>query len=168
MSGANKSITVEDGTEEPDALAKFNELFGDLYETGKEPTQVNGVDQCPEFEGEIDPYSYNPFDRTQLPQTEGEVQSVVEDLTQKLRQGGLARRIRLNRSLKEHPECWKALRRPASMHASQLSLAQMLTCVPQVDRERIWGWKRQHSSLHHGKVHVAFASYSRLHARRSH
>jgi hypothetical protein len=158
-----------------DALERFNELFGNLdgASTGAvEPSQSNEEDPCPQLESEEDPYSYNPFDLTQLPQTEGEVKNAVEDLTHKLRIGGLARRNLLNRSLKEHPDKWKALRRPASMHASQLSLAQMLTCVPQVDRDQFQEsgarWKRQHSSLHYGKVHVAFASYPRLHARQNH
>jgi hypothetical protein len=124
-------MSVKDGAD--DALARFNELFGDLGDTimgATEPPQANEENPCPQLESEEDPYSYNPFDLTQLPQTEGEVKIAVEDLTQKLRIGGLTRRNLLNRSLKECPEKWKALRRPASMHASQLSLAQMLTCVP--------------------------------------
>jgi hypothetical protein len=137
MSGSTEKISVTDGTE--DALEKFNKLFGDLDETSRgstKPPQANEEDPCPQLESEKDPYSYNPFDRTQLPQTEGEVKSAIEDLTHKLRVAGLTRRNLLNRALKEHPEQWKALRRPASMHASQLSLAQMLTCVPSVDRDQ--------------------------------
>ncbi len=103
MSSSNEKMSVEDGTEEPDALEKFNELFGTIMAT-TEP---------PQLENEEDPYSYDPFDRTQLPQTEGEVKSAIEDLTQKLRIGGATRRNLLNRALKEHPDQWKALRRPA-------------------------------------------------------
>ena len=106
-----------------DTLKTFNELYGDLGDTNM------GTTEPPQLESERDPYSYDPFDLTQLPQTESEVKSTVEDLTQKLRVGGLTRKNLLNRSLKECPEKWKALRRPASMHASQLSLARMLTCL---------------------------------------
>jgi hypothetical protein len=123
----------------PDTLERFNDFYGDLGDanTGAaEPSQSNEEGPCSQLGNEKDPYAYNSFDLTQLPQTEAEVKSVVEDLTQKLRIGGLTCRNLLNRSLKEHPENWKALRRPASMHASQLSLAQMLTCVPQVDRDQ--------------------------------
>jgi hypothetical protein len=85
----------------------------DGYFNGKEvPQEILQVD---EEEGAEDPYAYCPPDL--LPQTEGEVKSAVEDLTQKLRIQGMARRHLFNRSLKEeHPETWKSLRRPASMH----------------------------------------------------
>ncbi len=121
MSSSNKKTSFEGGAEEPDALEKFNELFGDLGDTNMgaaEPPQSNEKGPCSQLENEKDPYSYNPFDRTQLPQTEGEVKNAIEDLTHKLRVAGLTRRNLLNRALKEHPEQWKALRRPASMHAS--------------------------------------------------
>ena len=122
-----------------DTLKVFNDLYGDLGDESmgtSEPPQSSEKGPSPQLENDKDPYSYNPYDLTQLPQTEGEVKNAVEDLTQKLRVGGLTRRNLLNRSLKEHPENWKALRRPASMHGSQLSLAQMLTCVPPVDRDQ--------------------------------
>ena len=80
MSSTNKSITVEDGTEELDALAKFNELYGDLDDSDSgagDPPQSNENDPCPELEDDTDPYSYNPYDITQLPQTEGEVKSCL-------------------------------------------------------------------------------------------
>ncbi len=122
MSSSNEKMSVEDETEAPDAYEQFQELYGSVMNTTEEATDL------PQMNGE-DPYSYDPFDFTQLPQTEGEVKIVIEDLTQKLRIGGLTRRNLLNRSLKEFPEKWKALRRPASMHTSQLSLAEMLTCA---------------------------------------
>jgi hypothetical protein len=111
MSSSNEKMSVEDGTEVPDAYEQFQALYGSVMETVMETTEPPKTD-------EEDPYSYNPFDLTQLPQTEGEVKIAVEDLTQKLRIGGLTSRNLLNRSLKEFPEKWKALRRPASMHAS--------------------------------------------------
>ncbi len=121
-------MSVEYGVGTPDALEQFQEIFGSIMETVMETTE-------PPQSNEEDPYSYDPFNFTQLPQTESEVKIVIEDITQKLRLGGLTRRNLLNRSLKECPEKWKALRRPA-MHTSQLSLAAMLTCVPQVDRDQ--------------------------------
>ncbi len=50
-------MSVEDGTD--DALEKFQELFGTIMEA---PPQSN----------EEDPYAYDPFNFTQLPETEGE------------------------------------------------------------------------------------------------
>jgi hypothetical protein len=114
MSSSDEKILVEDRTEQPDV---YEELFKGIRENGL-----------------MDLYSYCPPDL--LPQTEDEVKIAVEDLRQKLRIQGMGRRHLFNRSLKEHPETWRCLRRPASMHASQLSLADMLTCVPSVDREQ--------------------------------
>jgi hypothetical protein len=77
MSSSNEKMSVEDGAKELDAYEQFQELYGNLEETvmeTMEPPQVN----------EEDPYSYDPFNFTQLPQTEGEVKIAVEDLTQKL------------------------------------------------------------------------------------
>jgi hypothetical protein len=82
---------------------QFQELYGSVMNITEETTE-------PSQNNAEDPYSYDPFDFTQLPQTEGEVKIAIEDLTQKLRIGGLTRRNLLNRSLKEFPETWKALR----------------------------------------------------------
>jgi hypothetical protein len=181
MSSSDEKMSVEGGTEEPDAYEEFVRLskeanasqLGDstrasqvesqdltstsfrnhqmsssetpaiaVNEDGLEDLNFDGFFNGKETPQEVlqvdeaDPFTYNPFDLTQLPQTEGEVKIAVEDLTQKLRIGGLTRRNLLNRSLREFPETWKALWRPASMHTSQLSLAEMLTCVPQVDRDQ--------------------------------
>jgi hypothetical protein len=57
MSSSNERMSVEDGTD--DALEKFQELFGTIMEA---PPQSN----------EEDPYAYDPFNFTQLPETEGE------------------------------------------------------------------------------------------------
>ncbi len=70
MSSSNEKMSVKDGAD--DALEKFNELFGDLGDTimgATEPPQANEKGSCPQLENEEDPYSYNPFDLTQLPQT---------------------------------------------------------------------------------------------------
>ena len=95
MSSTNNKTSLESRAEEPDALQRFQELFGDLVDTNmgaSEPPQSNEEGPCPQLENEKDPYAYNPFDLTQLPQTEGEVKVTIEDLTQKLRLGGLTRR----------------------------------------------------------------------------
>jgi hypothetical protein len=113
-SSETPAITVdEDGLADPN----FDGYFSDK--------------EYPPYNAE-DPYIYAPY----LPQNEQEVKSAVEDLTKKLRREGMARRQQFNRSLKEFPDQWKALRQPASMNASQPSLAEMLTCVPPVDRDQ--------------------------------
>jgi hypothetical protein len=103
MSASEMSaITVdENGLEDPNFDGFYN---------GKEIPQLE----------EEDPYSYAPY----LPQTEQEVKSAVEDLTQKLRIEGMARRQQFNRSLKEVPEMWKALRRPACVNARKPTFAR--------------------------------------------
>ena len=109
MSSSNEKMSVKDGAD--DALEKFNELFGDLGDTimgATEPPQANEKGPCPQLENEEDPYSYNPFDRTQLPQTEGEVKNAIEDLTHKLRVAGLTRRNLLNRPLGDQRQCTQA------------------------------------------------------------
>jgi hypothetical protein len=69
-SSETPAITVdEDGLEDPNFDGYFND---------KEVHPYN----------EEDPYSYSPY----LPQTEEEVKVAVEDLTQKLRIEGMARR----------------------------------------------------------------------------
>ncbi len=79
MSSSDEKMIVGDGTAETDAYEEFERLSkeADVYQVGEimEPSQNN----------EEDPYSYNPFDLTQLPQTESEVKIAVEDLAQKLR-----------------------------------------------------------------------------------
>jgi hypothetical protein len=86
--------------ENDDTLKVFNDLYGDLGDESmgtSEPPQSTERSPTPQLEDKEDPYSYNPYDRTQLPQTEGEVKNAVEELTQKLRLGGLTRRNLLYR-----------------------------------------------------------------------
>jgi hypothetical protein len=112
ISSETPAITVdENGLEDPN------------FDGTLSPSVYNEK-EVPQFDEE-GPYSYAPY----LPQNESEAKSAVEDLTQKLRTEGMARGHQFNFSLKEVPQMWKALRRPASMHANQLSLAEMLTCV---------------------------------------
>ncbi len=70
-----------------DTLKTFNDLYGDLGDESmgtSEPPQSSEKGPSPQLETKEDPYSYNPFDLTQLSQTEGEVKIAIEDLTQKL------------------------------------------------------------------------------------
>ena len=59
----------------------------------------------------------------------------VEDIQQKLRISGTRLRKSLNRSLTRDPQAWTALRRPASLHSAQRTLAEMLVSVPSADHE---------------------------------
>jgi hypothetical protein len=51
---------------------------------------------------------------------------LVKELEQMLRFKDLDVRKKLQADLKEHPENWEALKRPASLHSAPLSLAEML------------------------------------------
>ena len=59
----------------------------------------------------------------------------VEDILHRLRVTGIRLRKELNRSLRTEPDKWTALRRPASLHAAQRTLAEMLTSIPSADQE---------------------------------
>mgnify|MGYP000716360246 FL=1 len=59
----------------------------------------------------------------------------VEDIQHKLRISGTRLRKSLNRSLTQDPQAWTALRRPASLHSAQRTLAEMLVSVPSADHE---------------------------------
>jgi hypothetical protein len=59
----------------------------------------------------------------------------VEDIQHKLRIAGTRLRKDLNRSLLLDPQAWIALRRPASLHSVQRTLAEMLVSVPSADQE---------------------------------
>jgi len=59
----------------------------------------------------------------------------VEDIQHKLRISGTRLRKSLNRSLNRDPRAWTALRRPASLHSAQPTLAEMLVSVPSADHE---------------------------------
>ena len=58
----------------------------------------------------------------------------VEDIQHRLRVTAVRLRKELNRSLLTDPYKWTALRRPASLHAAQRTLAEMLTSVPSADQ----------------------------------
>jgi hypothetical protein len=60
----------------------------------------------------------------------------VEDIQHRLRLTGLRLRRELNHSLLTNPEQWTALRRPASLHTAQRTLAEMLRSIPSADQEQ--------------------------------
>jgi hypothetical protein len=59
----------------------------------------------------------------------------VEDIQHRLRIAGIRLRKDLNRSLLTDPQAWTALRRPASLHSAQRTLAEMLVSIPSADQE---------------------------------
>jgi hypothetical protein len=65
----------------------------------------------------------------------------VEDIHHRLRVTGLRLRKDLNRSLLTDPDKWTALRRPASLHTAQRTLAEMLMSIPSADQELFHGWE---------------------------
>ena len=60
----------------------------------------------------------------------------VEDIQIRLRVTGLRLRKELNHSLLTNPLQWTALRRPASLHTAQRTLAEMLRSIPSADQEQ--------------------------------
>jgi hypothetical protein len=59
----------------------------------------------------------------------------VEDIQHWLRVTGIRPRKDLNHSLLTNPDQWTALRRPASLHTAQRTLAEMLMSIPSADQE---------------------------------
>ena len=59
----------------------------------------------------------------------------VEDILHRLRITGVRLRKDLNRSLLFDHKAWTALRRPASIHTAQRTLAEMLMSIPSADQE---------------------------------
>ena len=60
----------------------------------------------------------------------------VKELEQTLRHKGLELRKKLQADIKENPENWNALKRPASLHSASLMLAEMLFGIPRPDRDQ--------------------------------
>jgi hypothetical protein len=58
----------------------------------------------------------------------------VEDIQHKLKTLGARLRREFNRSLLTEPQKWTALRRPASLHSAQRTLAEMLVSLPSEDQ----------------------------------
>ena len=60
----------------------------------------------------------------------------AKELEQMLRHKGLELRKKLQADIKENPESWDALKRPASLHSASLILAEMLLGIPSPDRDQ--------------------------------
>ena len=60
----------------------------------------------------------------------------AKELEQMLRHKGLELRKKLQADIKENPDNWDALNRPASLHSASLILAEMLLGIPQHDRDQ--------------------------------
>jgi hypothetical protein len=58
----------------------------------------------------------------------------VEDIQHKLKVVGIRLRRDLNRSFLTDPQAWTALRRPASLHSAQRTLAEVLMSLPSADQ----------------------------------
>ena len=72
----------------------------------------------------------------------------VEDIQHRLRISGLRLRRELNHSLLTDPDQWTALRRPASLHTAQRTLAEMLMSIPSADQEHFHdGYPCRHCSV---------------------
>ncbi len=85
--------------------------------------------QAQEFQAKYgDEIYYEPF-TPKLPR------GSVEDIQHRLRITGVRLRKDLNRSLLFDPQAWTALRRPASIHTAQRTLAEMLMSIPSADQE---------------------------------
>jgi hypothetical protein len=89
----------------------------------------------------------------------------AKELEQMLRHKGLEPRKKLQADIKENPENWNALKRPASLHSASLILAEMLLGIPQHDRDQFHeigdGHVYIHASGNHGEIHISnVASYA--------
>ncbi len=60
----------------------------------------------------------------------------AKELEQMLRHKGLELQKKLQADIKENPENWEALKRPASLHSASLILAEMLLGIPQHERDQ--------------------------------
>jgi hypothetical protein len=60
----------------------------------------------------------------------------IEDIQHRLRITGIRLRKDLNHSRLTDPDKWTALRRPASLHTAQRTLAEMLMSIPPADQIR--------------------------------
>ena len=120
--------------------AAFDELYGGLSPAPESNKGGNGVSiedpdctiddaQKAQFQAKYgDEMYYEPF-------TPKPPRGSVEDIQHRLRITGLRLRRELNHSLLTDPDQWTALRRPASLHTAQRTLAEMLMSIPSADQE---------------------------------
>ena len=126
--------TMDDSDE---TMRQFDELYGNLS-----PTDANGSSGGPNEDPDVsiddeakaqhqakygDEVYYEPY----APKPP---RGSVEDIQIRLRVTGLRLRKELNHSLLTNPLQWTALRRPASLHTAQRTLAEMLMSVPSTDQ----------------------------------
>ncbi len=113
--------------EDGNPIAKTNEGSGDSVE---DPDCFIDDAQKAQFQAKYgDEMYYEPF-TPKLPR------GSVEDIQHRLRTTGFRLRRELNHSLLTNPEQWTALRRPASLHTAQRTLAEMLRSIPSADQEQ--------------------------------
>ncbi len=126
-----------------DDLVDYNEVDPDYFIAGKNQNAPNKGDGDPPEEPDW------TFDDEQKEQHQAKFgdsifyepyaikppRGSVEDIQHRLRVAGVRLRKDLNRSLLADPQAWTALRRPASIHSAQRTLAEMLGSVPSADQE---------------------------------
>jgi hypothetical protein len=95
----------------------------DLEDPNFDGTLPNGWE-----EEDVFAYDYGEFINKHPPGS-------AKELEQMLRHKGLELRKKLQADIKENPENWDALKRPASLHSASLILAEMLLGIPQHDRD---------------------------------
>jgi hypothetical protein len=123
-----------------DELVDLNEIDLDAYIAGKSQNalkeddgNLNGQDWT--FDNEQKAPSVNGDPRFYDPYLPAPFRGSVEDIQHKLKITGTRLRRDLNRSLHTDPQAWEALRRPASIHSAQRTLAEMLVSLPSADQE---------------------------------
>ncbi len=121
-------------------LADYNEVYQDGNPATK-PNEGSGdsledpdcaIDdaQKAQFQAKYgDEMYYEPF-------TPKPPRGSVEDIQHRLRITGVRLRKELNYDLHTNPDKWTALRRPASLHTAQRSLAEMLMSIPSAEQEQ--------------------------------
>jgi hypothetical protein len=121
-----------------DDLVDYNEDFEDRIagKTSKDPEDIlKSLEWTDEDEDKVqsptkydDEVYYEPF-TPKLPR------GSVEDIQHRLRVTGIRLRKDLNHSLLTDRDKWTALRRRASLHTTQQTLAEMLMSIPSADQE---------------------------------
>ena len=118
--------------EADETIRKFDELYGNLTPPNEteDPDCVIDDEQKALHQAKYgDEVYYKPF-------TPKPPRGSVEDIQIRLRVTGLRLRKELNHRLRTNPEQWTALRRPASLHTAQRTLAEMLMSIPSADQEQ--------------------------------
>ena len=128
--------------EHEETMKAYDALYGDLSPLNETKTNEGSGDsvkdpdcfiddaQKAQFQAKYgDEIYYDPF----APKPP---RGSVEDIQHRLRITGLRLRRELNHSLLTSPKQWAALRRPASLHTAQRTLAEMLRSIPSADQEQ--------------------------------